>query len=65
MRFEAGEIAPMHISDDEQMADFGTKWLPSAKLRASLCYRVQLIRRAWHTATYCGVPRMACPASIQ
>ena len=45
-RFEAGEIAPVHQPDVEMMADFGTKWLPAAKLRASLRYASNSV--AWH-----------------
>ena len=44
-RFGAGEINPQHQPDTEMMADFGTKWLPSAKLRASLRYASNSI--AW------------------
>ena len=45
-RFEAGEIDPVHQPDAEMMADFGTKWLTAAKLRASLRYVTNSV--AWH-----------------
>ena len=37
-RFAVGELSPEYQPDEEMMADFGTKWLSAAKLRASLRY---------------------------
>ena len=45
-RFDDGEIDPQHVADADMMADFGTKWLPAAKLRASLRYASNSV--AWY-----------------
>ena len=46
MRFDNNEINPQHQPDEQMMADFGTKWLAAAKLRASLRYATNSV--AWH-----------------
>ena len=38
MRILDDEIAPKWVPDEENPADFLTKWLPGPKLRASLAY---------------------------
>ena len=45
-RVDDGELVPVHQPDAEMMADFGTKWLPAAKLRQSLRYASNSV--AWH-----------------
>ena len=37
-RIAEGEVRLVHVPDDENPSDFLTKWVPAAKLRASLRY---------------------------
>ena len=37
-RIADGEVRLVHVPDDENPSDFLTKWVPAAKLRASLRY---------------------------
>ena len=45
LRVEAGEMKPEFVPDGENPADFLTKWLPTAKLRASHNYATNA--RVW------------------
>ena len=37
-RISAGEIAVVHVPDEENPSDFLTKWIPKAKLLKSVAY---------------------------
>jgi hypothetical protein len=49
-RIRAGEITVCHVKDEENPADFLTKWVPAKKLKMSLAYATGAKARAAHHA---------------
>ena len=63
-RIAAGDVVLKHVTDPEMPADFLTKWIPSAKLEASLRYATNSRHAVLPDATEQSAPPVQIGGSV-